>query len=215
MLLNSYGMPTTPKQVITSLPVKVDAEGTEIGSLSQELATWAISLGYEVTIHSFDVQITDMSWIGMDEQMLLERLKAVEEIRNVPNLGKESSKRYVRSYVNFIKNGGKLIIAQYPTIDKIVELLQISPLFVNVCAHTLYGIGRLSYLEPGKNKPDDVNGKITTHSIVVHEYDGKGTFTIADPWEGRKEVSAEALLSGITATQIECDNMIIQLAAKG
>ena len=60
---------------------------------------------------------------------------------------------------------------------------------------------------------DDIHGKITNHSVVVYGKDETGNYLINDPWKelGFHVIEPEHLLCAITAAQVECDNLILQL----
>ena len=62
--------------------------------------------------------------------------------------------------------------------------------------------------------PDDINGTISTHSIVIYGNDEEGNFLVADPWDGLEVTDPETMLCAITAAEIECDSQCFQFSLK-
>lgn len=215
MLLSFYDAKVSPEDILKAVPIIKNEQEEDLGSLSPELATWILGRDYAVDLYTFDFQIIDLSWANLSRDKVIERLETVKNIRNVPSLGRNMSERFIQSYIDFLRAGGNLRIKQNPTSELLINLLRKAPIFVNVSSHPLYNLGRLSYPEPGKNTADDVNGKITTHSLVIYGVTSDGNFLLADPWEGLSEVEPEVLLCGIMGAQIECDTMCFQVFEKG
>jgi len=211
ILLSHYGETTVPEDIINDCPVNLDEKGKELGSVSQELATLLLQKDFNVTLTTFDFQVIDLSWSNLDQSQILARLEAIKDIRNVKSLGKIESKRYAVSYIEFLKAGGELKIQPVPRSEMLRNMLKKGPIFLNVSSHPLYNEGRLSYGNLREATPDDTNGYITTHSVVLYGCDSNGNFLLADPWDGLTVVEPEVLLSAITAAQIECDNMCFQI----
>jgi hypothetical protein len=214
MLLSHYGKTITPDDVMAAVPVNTDDQGEEIGSISQDLATWCLVQGFDVTMYSFDCQIIDLAWAKLSVEEVIERLQAVKMVRDVPNLGKLWSQKYVESYQHFLESGGELHIQPYVTESLLQELLQTGPIFVSICTQPYFDQGRTRYEGYKEEIADDVNGIVTTHSVVVYGINDDGDYLIADPWQGKYTAKSDRLLNGITAAQIECDNLLFVLREK-
>lgn len=216
MLLSFYGMSLTPEDVSKSIPVNLNENGEEIGTINQHLATWCISQGFVVDIYSADFQILDLAWANLSQAELLQRMEAAKGHRNVPALGKEWSECYLQSYIDFVKAGGHLYIQPYMTTALIDKLLESGPTLPAVCYGVLHNVGRSKEAGLRAFSLDDIHGNMVTHSIVVYGKNDAGNYLIADPWEepGTHEVEPERLLASMTAAQIECDNLIIKLTKK-
>lgn len=213
MLLSFFGVTLTPEEIALKVPIIKNNKGEDWGTINQQLAAWCISLGYVVDMYTADFQVIDLSWANLPKKKSLEKMKAAKEKRDIPALGKEGSKIYMQSYIDFLNSGGNLHIKSYITTSLIDSLLANSPLLVGVCYNVLYGTGRSRDVALRKSVPDDLNGKLTNHSIIIYGKDNNGNYMIADPYlePGRHEIESERLLVSMTAAQMECDNLVIKL----
>lgn len=197
------------------VPVCKDEKGEDWGTINQQLATWCISQGFEVEIHTADFQVIDLSWSDLNKNKLLERMEATKEGRDVVGFGKEWSSIYMQCYIDFVKAGGKLNIRPYMTTELIDSLLLNGPLLACVCYNVLYNYGRREYIGLRESIADDINGKLTNHSIVIYGKN-QGKYLISDPWEvpGKHAIEPERMICAMTAAQMECDNLLFQLKDK-
>jgi hypothetical protein len=214
ILLSHFRDATSAEEITQAVPVNADENGDPWGSIAQQLATWCVSRGYSVVMYTFDCQVIDMSWRTLGSQKLLDRIDAAMAARDVPSLGATWSKLYLQSYANFVRAGGSLHIEPFVSSKLLSSLLKNGPIMTSVCFNTMYGIGRTKETGLRQISEDDVGGKIFNHSIVIHGITDEGDFIIADPWQqpGRHVVNPERLICAITAAQIECDNLLFQLA---
>lgn len=213
MVFSYFGKSMTPEAIIGEMPVNKNDKGEDWGTLNQELATWCIGQGYSVHMYTADFQIIDLSWIGLLKDELLSRMEAAKTYRDIPALGKETSQRYMQSYINFVKAGGDLHIVPYMTTKLLDELLAHGPLIASVCFNVLHTRGRTKSTGLRETDLDDVDGYLANHSIVVRGKDDDGNYLIADPWQkpGFHTVEPERLLAAMDASQMECDNLLFQL----
>jgi hypothetical protein len=204
------------EEIMQQIPVNKDEKGEDWGTINQQLATWCIGQGFAVELYTFDCQAIDLSWADLDQDQLLARIEATKPVRDVPSLGRQWSEIYLRSYADFVKAGGQLFIKPYVTTVLLYELLKRGPILLCVCFNTLHNKGRSTYPGVREIVPDDVNGKVTNHTIVIFGITEKGDFEIADPWEkpGFHTIDPERMLCAITAAQIECDNLLFQLTVR-
>lgn len=216
MILSYYGLAETVEEISKKVPQSVDENGEEMGTINQEMATWCLSLGFEVSIYTFDCQIIDMAWQKLSKNEILARLEVGLNGWTVPSLGKDWSRAYRQSYIDFLKKGGDLHIQPAVTSGLLYDLLENGPILPCLCDNTLYGTGRTSHDGKEQTVPDDVNGRATNHSIVIYGNDEEGNFLIADPWykPGRHTISPERMVAAISTAQIECDNLLFQIYKK-
>lgn len=216
ILLSFFGQNYAPEDIMAKIPVNKNDKGEDIGTINQHLATWCLSQGYEVEMHTADFEIIDLSWIGLETEKLLERMELAKETREIPALGKTWSKIYMQSYIDFVKAGGKLHILPYMTTELLNGLIADRPLLLCVNYNVLYGIGRSNNTGLRKAEVDDVNGKLTNHSIVIYGLDDDGNYLVADPYKepGLKIIEPERMIAGMSASQVECDNLFFQLRVK-
>lgn len=213
MVLSYFNQIMTPEDIIVQVPVNKNAQGEDWGTLNQELATWCVGQGYAVRMCTADFQIIDLSWIGLPKDKLVERMEIAKSHRGIPGLGKETSQRYMQSYIDFVNAGGDLQVVPYMSTRLLDELLQHGPFVVSVCFNVLHTQGRTKSVGLRETKLDDANGHLANHSVVVRGKDDDGNYLIADPWQkpGFHTVEPQRLLAAMDASQMECDNLLFQL----
>jgi hypothetical protein len=210
MQLSHYGSALTPEDIFRSAPQAV-VDGVERPtSLPTQLAAWALAHGYGARLTTFDFLIIDLAWAALDAPALVSRLAAVRDLRDVAPFGQAWSRTYVEGYLRFVEAGGQLVIHPYVSSSAIYDKLSRGPVGVSVCTAPLYGHGRMSEALPDREIPDDANGSIGTHSVVIYGHTASGDFLLAAPWRGLTQVPRDALLCAMTATEIECDAMCLE-----
>jgi hypothetical protein len=211
MLLSHYGSRLSPEDIYLSAPRAV-ADGVQLsGSLATQLAAWVLGQGFKARLTTFDFLIIDLAWASLDGPALASRLTAVRDSRSVPSLGEAVSRTYIDEYVRYLEAGGELVIRPHVDSASLYEKLRDGPIGVSVCTAPLYGHGRMSEALPSREIHDDVNGLIGTHSVVVYGHAASGDFLLADPWRGLTQVTRDALICAMTAAEIECDALCMEI----
>jgi hypothetical protein len=133
MQLSHYGSSLTPEDIYRSAP-RADVDGAELpGSLTAQLATWALGKGHTARLTTFDFLIIDLAWASLDSPRLISRLKAVRDSHHVSSLGKALSRTYVDAYVQYLEAGGQLVILPQSSgrepgwLDRILPRLAAEP----------------------------------------------------------------------------------------
>ncbi len=216
MLLGSYGKHFTVDEISSKVPQVYNEDNEPFGTINQQMATWCISLGFDVSLYTFDCQVIDQSWAELPEKKLLERLDARKNGWTVPSLGVVWTRAYAQSYSDFIKAGGKLTIQPAVTTKLLYSLLRNGPILPCLSFSTLYGAGRTENLGEHDSSDNDINGRAWNHSVVIYGNDENGNFLVADPFKkpGMHVVEPERMIAAISTGQIECDNLIFQLNTK-
>lgn len=214
-LLSFYEKDITPEQLILDVP-EARPEGKDAyGSVTSQLAAWCVNNGFNVQLTTFDFLIIDLEWAKLQTpEEIIERLEAVKDVRNVVSLGDGWSKVYAQEYIKYLRAGGRLEIKPHVTTDLLYEMLEDSPVFVNVSPAPLYNSGRQKSSGLRESVANDTNGHVGTHSVVIYGCKASGEFLLADPWYGLTTVDPETLICAITASQIECDAMCFQIFPK-
>lgn len=209
MLLGHYGIQKGQQEIAGVVPQVKDQNGKDSGTINQQLATWCISLGFEVTLYSFDCQVIDQSWATFSKQEVIARLRAGLNGYEIPSLGSLWSNAYRQAYIDYLEAGGELHIQPAVTSKLLHQLLERGPILSLVSFSTLHGTGRMNELA----EPDDVNGRAGNHSIVIKGSDQHGNFVIVDSLQkpGIHVVEPERLIAAISTAQLECDNLLFQL----
>ena len=213
MLLGYYDKEFTVAEISDKVPQVYNNKNEPQGTINQQMATWCLSLGFDVSLYTFDCQVVDQSWAGLTNEKLVERLKYRKDGWVVPQMGEAWTKAYTQSYIDFIEAGGKLTIQPAVTSALLYDLLQNGPILPCLCYNTLYGVGRTKNFDEHKSADDDVNGRTWNHSVVIYGNNEEGNFLIADPYNkpGLHVIEPERLIAAISTAQIECDNLFFQL----
>lgn len=218
ILLNHYGENLSPLEIEESVPQSTDENGQKMGTINQQMATWCLSKGYDVSMHTFDCQVIDQSWSKLDKAALLERLKLRKNGWVVPGMGKDWTEQYTQSYIDFLEAGGELTITNAVTTELLHELLKKGPFLPCVSFSTMYGATRSKIESDSESPDDDINGRALNHSIVVYGVDETGNYKIADPSQsmkpGLQTIDSEVMLAAISTAQIECDNLLFQIRTR-
>lgn len=208
MLLSAYGRDVTPSEVEEQAS-RFKPPGAP-GLISQELAAYCLSLGYEIKFWSFDGRILDYSWRDLQCSELASKIEALCDYHESQGPKNETQLRYAKSYLAFLKAGGSLHIAPFVTSELILSQLRRGPVKAAVAFNVLASEGKRN----SKGVLDPFTGGFGTHSIVIYGYDEAMGFLIADPavGRGRVTVSRENLLAAISTAQTEDDNALFYIA---
>ncbi len=213
MLVSHLSSQYKLETILREAPVYTDPNGTELGSSLPELAAWCLGAGFTVTLYTFDSMLIDLSWQDLRSSTLLERLEVVRATRSVRSLGKALSTQYVDDYIQFLQQGGKLVIQSYPSSDLLEQLIRQGPFCVGVNQPTLRGTGHGRSTGLRQSQPDDTHNGIATHAVMIYGRNIAGEFLVADPWGNPSTytIGQDQLIAAIMATQWFCDNVIFQI----
>lgn len=213
MLLDYYGKYFSVDDISRKVPQVKNEKGENFGTINQQMATWCLSLGFDVALYTADIQVIDQSWRDLSKKEVIKRLEARKTGLKVPSLGELWNDAYCQSYIDFLEADGDLSIVPFITSQLLYDLIENGPILPLVCFNTLYGTGRTSNYGEKESTPDDINGKAWNHSIVIYGNDEEGNFQIADPWKkpGRHVIEPERMVAAVATAQIECDNLVFQL----
>jgi hypothetical protein len=179
-----------------AIPMLKDDDGEEWGTFGVDLARYCMRQGFASTYVSFDCLLTDQAWSKFSPKTLRQKLAAKR--RPVPAIGKRLTTSFLRSYEDFLKEKGELLIEPRLTSAFVHERLRKGPLIALVTFGAMYGRGT------------------GTHFVVVYGNDAKGNFLVADPWEkpGRHVVEPERLVAAVMAAQVTCENAVFWIRKK-
>lgn len=168
-LYQYYEKPFTLDSVIKD--VDQFEEGGTIGVL---LANDALTKGFKATIYSYNLQIFDPTWFGLNRQMMIEKLKA-----QLSKKHSEKLKIASEAYIRFLELGGRLKFEDLRSVIIRRYLKMNQPVIAGLSATYLYK----SMREFGTDLDcDDLRGEPTGHFVVLHGYDKETRQVyIADP----------------------------------
>lgn len=208
MQLSAYGEDLSPEEVVAQAS-RFKRPG-DPGLTSQELASYCLSLGYQVDFWSFDGMVLDYAWKELRGAALAAELSRLCRHHESQTPVDEVKLRYALGYLAFVEAGGSLTVAPFVTTELILRLLEKGP----VAAAVLFGV----FASEGKRGSDQAFNALTgssgTHSVLIFGHDEATGFQVADPTPGRGvvTVSRENMLAAITAAQVEYDNALFQVS---
>jgi hypothetical protein len=217
MTLSAFGVDKTPADVEREVPMRAWPGKDELaGTPNQDAAAYMCKQGLDVEIISFDTWVTDLSWQGKDTAYIESRLRKASGKLTVPLIGRDGTELYIQAYLDYIRAGGRLSVEAYPSIKRLKELLQNGPVMTTVSYDVLYGVGkRVNGNGVFDSHEDDILGVAPNHNVVINRVvDDK--FEIYDPWNkpGIHLIEPDQSIAAISASQQECDNMLIIVRKK-
>jgi hypothetical protein len=145
------------------------------GTIAVHLARHALRQGYEVCLHSFNLNIFDPSWFGLSDDQILENLK--ERLLKKKLTPKEQ--QVMSEYIAYFADGGKVYFEDLTKELIIRYLRQKTPIITSLNCTWLYQDEREN---PITNVVDPMTGDPVGHFVVIHGIE-KGRVFIADPFE--------------------------------
>ena len=134
------------------------------GTLGSLLAVHALRRGYRATLYSYNVELFDPTWFGLDRVTLLDKLRRQLEIKgDRPRL-----RAGTEAYLEFLELGGELRFVDL-TSRLLRKLLDRKlPVLTGLSSTWLYREAREI---PETTKPDDLRGDPAGHFVVLVDYD--------------------------------------------
>lgn len=182
----------------------------EGGTLAALLGSHAISRGYKVTIHTYNLQVFDPTWFEPEAIPIADKLLALAEHRTDRKL-----KSAARAYIQYLALGGTLKFEDL-TSDLLRRYLKRGiPLLAGLSSTFLYRAAREL---PGTNDSDDVRGHPAGHFVVLSGYrEVSREVRVSDPWhpnpvskQGTYWVSMSRLINSILLGILTYDaNLVI------
>ncbi|MFU8811570.1 MAG: C39 family peptidase [Balneolaceae bacterium] len=146
----------------------------EGGTLGVLLANHALERGYKATIYSYNLQIFDPTWAGLNNGELAKKL--------VEQMAVKKNKKFrlaSEAYIRFLELGGTIRVEDLRSGIIRRYLKKNRPVIAGLSATWLYR----SMREFGPNSDyDDLRGEPAGHFVVLHGYEPKTReIYIADP----------------------------------
>ncbi len=169
------------------------------GTLAVLLGIHALGEGFKATIYTYNLNVFDPTWAGLQSEELIEKLKLQTEIKDDLRLQMATD-----SYIEFLESGG--VIKQQVLNSALIRkyLKAGKPILSGVNATYLYNCAR----EVHRNELyeyDDVAGFSAGHFVVLCGYDRETRMVlVADPLHDNPafnnpyyEVKADKLINSI------------------
>ena len=151
------------------------AQVEEGGTLAVMLGRHALARGYEVKIHTNNLQVFDPTWFKQEGFPLKERLLAQMAVKTSTKLQQAS-----KVYVDFLELGGEVRMDNFTPALLRKYLAQSIPILTGLSSTYLYNCSR----EYGPTcEPDDIRGFPVGHFVVLCGYDSTtNNVLVADPY---------------------------------
>jgi hypothetical protein len=185
------------------------------GTLAVFLGMAALREGFRARIYSYDLQIFDPTWAGLEAGALIAKIRA-----RFDYLEDANRRRGAVAYVRFLEMGGELAFDDLtPQLLKSI-IDRGHPVLAGLSATYLYGFARERWDEQrGRLVDDDVAGEPTGHFVVISGYDQWGrVLTVLDPSahvpsspSGRIHVGAERLINAILLGDVTYDAVLLEV----
>lgn len=211
--LDFYGIDQTPDSIEAAVPVRINAEGKPIGTLFADIGTWLKKTQeLAVTMHVFDTQIIDRSWVSLSQEQLLDEVVSMHK-NGVSTALTPYAPLLIDAYTSFMQSGGVVSIAKC-TNELLQTLLEKGPVLAIISFNYMYDYPRSRYNPESKNyEADTIDGKVIEHAVVITGY-SDGSYTYNDPdaeFGGQHTVKDDILIGAICTAQLNSDNYLLTI----
>lgn len=131
-------------------------------------------------MHIADTDLFDQSWITLEPNELVEKLKARQAVIKHINYDRDALTAISEGYVLFLNKGGKIV---FPVVDVeyIYNFLQKGPVYAVLNYQFAFQRPKFVYSQTTKEyEEDSINGSIATHALLIIGYK-EGKFCLLDP----------------------------------
>jgi hypothetical protein len=110
--LGFYGINQSPSEIEEIVPVRTSQEGKPMGTLLADIGTWLKeSHDVSTTMHVFDTQIIDRSWVSLTQEQLLSQMSEIQNT-GISTALTPYTPLLIDAYVSFLQSGGKINITK-------------------------------------------------------------------------------------------------------
>jgi hypothetical protein len=142
------------------------------GTLAVLLACHALERGYSARIYSYNLQVFDPTWFGLERAELVRRLRARAAVKRDSKL-----KLVIDGYLRYLELGGQISHEELTEALLARLLHRHGPLLTGLSATYLYNCPREL-----DGRYDDVGGEPAGHFVVLDHYDEETrSVDVADP----------------------------------
>lgn len=151
----------------------------EGGTLGVYLGLDALTRGFSVQIHSYNLKMFDPSWSALQPEGLIDKLRNQLQFKKGKKFGLATE-----AYVHFLEQGGRI---KFDELD--ADLLKLYfdrklPILAGVNATYLYNTRREISKSRTESIYDDLRGEPTGHFVVLSGFDSAKNVQVADPFPG-------------------------------
>jgi hypothetical protein len=191
-VLNYFGDPSSSKDISNYC-----TKSTKFRDWDYLLGLYAISRGFNATIHTRSISIFDPTWFKICRSDLLVKLS--KKVENLSDLSAraEGFKKFeleAKRVIEFLNAGGDLNFSPFSINCMNSYLDKKIPIITTFTGPLLYGLPKETF-----GQADDIGGDPWKHSLVISSY-SKENFRVVDPSKikGRRyDVKADSLLDSM------------------
>ncbi len=209
--MNFYGLRDTAEEIEANVPVRKNAQGKPMGTLFADIGVWLIkSKKLDVTMHVFDTQIIDRSWVSLSQAEVATQISTMQE-QGVSTAKTVYAPLLIDAYDSYMKAGGTVNIVKC-TNELLQGLLAEGPILAIISFNYMYDYPRSSYNPAIKNyEADTTDGKAIEHAVVITGF-SNGKYHYNDPdseFGGQHVVKDDVLIGAICTAQLNSDNYLL------
>ncbi len=211
--LGFYGISLEPSSIESAVPVRVNSENKPMGTLFADIGTWLRRVhDLTVTMHVFDTQIIDRSWVSLSQEELLAEVITMQQ-HGVKTARTPYAPFLVDAYASFLQAGGIVSVVKC-TNELLQSLLIKGPVMAIISFNYMYDYPRASYNQVTKNyESNPIDGKAIEHAVVITGFSG-GYYYYNDPdveMGGQHSVKDDILIGAICTAQLNSDNYLLSI----
>jgi hypothetical protein len=216
-ILAFYDVHKTVGDIKSEVGVGKDASGKPVGSSVGHLAAYLIGLGFEVTMHTSDIQVFDRSWIDLDVQELIQNIRRRTPQVQHPRYEADLITEVCEGFIVFLEKGGKM---DFSVVDEayLHSLLEQGPIYTVINYQFMFDAPKGQYSK-GQDRfiTETIKGQPNTHAIVISGYK-EGKFSVIDPdkpvEESERWVDASRLVGAYYLADMDIDSILLTLTPK-
>lgn len=145
------------------------------GTLAVCLGLDALRRGYRARIYTYNLEVFDPTWFGLDREAMVEKLSARLEVS-----GHDRRATAIRAYRSFLMEGGDIRMKDLSAALIRRYLVKGIPVLTGLSSTYLYQACREI---PSNCEDDDIAGEPSGHFVVITGYDPETRLVeVADPW---------------------------------
>lgn len=212
-LLQFHKVNKSITDVLREVPVYYTDDGEKLGSSIGHIASYLTKFSFHVTLHMLDTELFDRTWGNLAHEKIIEKLKERQEYILHGKYDKKAIEVIVSGYLLFLQSKGEIV---FPILTRqyLIDLLKQGPFIAIVNWNYYTSRSKIRYEHDNQKEiPDDIEGKVATHAIVISGYEND-KFCITDPdffHNKLTKIDSDHLIGSICMAQSDMDCMLISM----
>lgn len=114
--LSHYGVQKTLQEIKKEVPVFINSKGKELGTAIGHIAKYFLQQGFDVTLHTSDIEIFDQSWQNLSSEKLSSKILERQSHLKHALYEYDALSVICDGFVQFLKEGGNIV---FPVVDEV------------------------------------------------------------------------------------------------